>query len=109
MSRETIIGQNKTILVNSVFTVASGSTLDMGVFPGDKWSRVAGMFSVVGSFTFRYQMQSISGTTLVTSTLVVNSGGQILDAINYGEYIGLGFTQVVSSQPRVFLYGEPTR
>lgn len=109
MSRQTVIGHAKNVLVDSVFTAASGSTIDFGTFPAGRYSRLCGMFSVVGSFTFRHQMGSASGTYIVTSTTVVNSGPSVFDQVNYGKYLNLGFTQIVSSQPRVFIFGEPTR
>ena len=104
-----LIGHARTVLVDSVFNAASGGTIDFGTFQADKWSRVAGMFSVVGSFTFRHQMGPSSGTYIVSSAATVNSGPSIFDQVQYGRFVNLGFTAVVSSQPRVFLYGEPMR
>lgn len=104
-----VIGHRKAVLVNSTFTVASGGTLDMGTFPTDKFSRLVGMFNGFGSLTARYQMGPASGTYLVSSTFVVNSGGSAFDVLNFGTFVNLGFTAVVSSTPQVFIYGEPVR
>ena len=109
MFGERIIGQQRVTLINSTFTVASGVAVDFGTFPSDKFARLVGGFSVVGSFTFRHQMGPSSGTYFVSSTTVVNSGGSVFDAIQYGAFLNLGFTAVVSSQPIVYLAGEPVR
>ena len=106
---ETIIAQRRITLVNSTFTAASGGTVDFGTFPSDRSSRIVGTFSVVGSFTFRHQFGVTSGTYLVSSTTVVNSGGSVFDQIQYGLFLNLGFTAVVSSAPVVYLAGEPMR
>jgi len=106
---ETIIAQRRITLVDTVVNAASGGTVDFGVFPSDRFARLVGLFSVVGSFTFRWQMQSVSGTARVSSTTVINSGSTVFDVLQYGPFLGLGFTAVVSSAPYVFLAGEPIR
>lgn len=109
MLGERIIGQVRTTLVNTTVTVASGATVDFGTFPSDKFTRLVGVFSVVGSFTFRFQQGASSGSYAVSSSSTVNSGGSIFDQIQYGAFLNLGFTAVVSSAPTVFLAGEPVR
>ena len=109
MFGERIIGQNRVTLVNSTFSAASGGTVDFGTFPSDKFARLGGVFSVVGSFTFRYQQGASSGSYAVSSSSTVNSGGSIFDQIQYGAFLNLGFTAVVSSAPTVYLFGEPVR
>ena|SRR3990167_10436041 len=109
MLGERIIGQARVTLVNTVVTVASGGTVDFGTFPSDKFARLGGAFSVVGSFTFRYQMGASSGSYAVSSSSTVNSGGSVFDQIQYGAFLNLGFTAVVSSAPTVYLFGEPVR
>lgn len=109
MAGEFIIGHNKNTLVNSTFTADSGGTVDFGTFPAYRYSRFIGLFSVVGSFTFRYQMGVDSGTYQVSSTTTVNSGGSIVDVLNFGRQVNFGFTAVVSSEPRVYVAGEPIR
>ena len=109
MAAETIHAQARQTLVNSAFTAASGGTVDFGTFRSDKFSRLVGLFSVVGSFTLRYQMGVDSGTYQVSSSTTVNSGGSVLDVLQYGRFLNLGFTSVVSAVPTVYLAGEPIR
>ena len=109
MLGERIIGQQRVTLVNTATAVASGGTVDFGTFPSNMFARLGGMFSVVGSFSFRYQMGVASGTYLVSSTTVINSGALVFDQIQYGAFINLGFTAVVSSVPTVYLFGESIR
>ena len=109
MFGERIIGQNRVTLVNSTFSAASGGTIDFGTFPSDKFARLVGLFSVVGSFTFRFQQGASSGSYAVSSSSTVNSGGSVFDQVQYGPFLNLGFTAVVSSAPTVYLAGEPLR
>lgn len=106
---EQIIGQRRVTLVNTTLTANSGVAIDFGTFPSDRFSRLVGGFSVVGSFTFRFQMGGSSGSYFVSSTTVVNSGGAVFDQVQYGAFLNLGFTAVVSSAPFVYLSGEPIR
>lgn len=106
---EQIIGQRRVTLVNTTFTANSGVAIDFGTFPSDRFSRLIGGFSVVGSFTFRFQMGAASGSYYVSSTTVINSGGAVFDQLQYGAFLNLGFTNVVSSTPTVYLAGEPVR
>jgi hypothetical protein len=62
-----IIAQRRVTLVNSTFTAASGGAVDFGTFPSDRFSRVVGLFSVVGSFTFRHQKRMRGGRGLLFS------------------------------------------
>ena len=102
-------GHFKTTFVNTVLTVASGSTPDLGVYRTDRFSRFTGMFSSVGSMTFRYRMGTASGTYIVSSTFVVNSGNSGFDVVNYGLFTDFDFTAVVSAEPRILVTGEPIR
>lgn len=109
MSREKIIAHVKQTFVNSTFTAASGVALDFGTFACDAFSKLTGIFSVVGSFNFRMQFGPSSGTYFVASSTVINSGGATLDVPAYGKFANLGFTGVVSSQPGVYIAGEAIR
>ena len=107
---ERLIGQVHSVLVNSAFNVSTTVVpFDMGTFQVEKFSRLAGLFSVVGSNTFRMQFGPSSGPYFVSSTTVVNSGGSVIDAINYGQFVNFGFTLAVSNAANVYLYGEPVR
>ena len=109
MVARVIVGHHKTTFVNTVLTVASGATPDLGVFNTDQFSRFTGMFSAVGSMTFRYRMGTASGTYIVSSTFAVNSGNSSFDVINYGLFTDFDFTAVVSAEPRILVTGEPIR
>lgn len=106
---ERIIAQARVTLVNTTVNAASGGTVDFGTFPSDKFARLVGIFSVVGSFTFRFQQGASSGSYAVSSSSTVNSGGSVFDQVQYGPFLNLGFTAVVSSAPTVYLAGEPVR
>jgi hypothetical protein len=107
---ERIIGHVHNALVNSVFNVSTTVVpFDMGTFPVDKFSGLGGIFSSVGSLTFRMQFGPSSGTYFVSSTSVINSGGNILDVVNYGAFVNFGFTAAVSCAAGVYIYGEPIR
>jgi hypothetical protein len=68
------------------------------------------MISLIGSATIRYQMGATSGTYLVSSSFVVNSGPNTIDYLNYGHAVDWAITainsQVVSG---ILIYGEPVR
>lgn len=106
---EQISGQRRITLVNTTVNAASGVAIDFGTFRSDRFSRLIGLFSVVGSFTFRHQMGGSSGSYAVSSTTAISSGAIIFDQIQYGPFLNLGFTAVVSSSPFVYLAGEPMR
>ena len=102
-------GASKATVVNTVLTVASGATPDLGAFQIDQFGRVECLASVTGSFTFRYRMGVSSGTWLVSSTFVINSGGSVFDFFPYGRVADFDFTSVVSNIATIYISGHPTR
>ena len=107
---ERIIGHVKSVLVNSTFAVnTAGTPWDLGTYPVDRFSGLTGMISGVGSATFRMQFGPSSGTYFVSSSTVANSGGVVIDVVNYGMFVNLALTAVVSENIGVLLFGEPIR
>lgn len=112
MPGSTIVkGQGRVSLYQSTtlgFTGSGGTTL--GVFAVDRYARLAGLVSVIGSATLRYQMGVDSAAFQVSSSFVVNSGGSVFDVLNYGHHVNLSFSQAASQANAVALiYGEPIR
>ena len=89
-------------------TTIPGST-DLGTYQTGGFSRLTGLFSVVGSMTLQYRMGVHSGNYQVTSSVVINSGGSILDVINYGLHANFTITAANSQTPTFLLLGEPIR
>lgn len=109
MAEAIITGHGRTTLVAETTLAVDSGTL-LGVFNGNKYSRYAGLFSVVGSVTFRYRMGINSGTYQVTSSFVVNSGPATFDVLNYGRQTEFMFSLANSqSMNAVLVYGEPIR
>ena len=110
MAGQTIIdGHGRTTLAaETAYAVNSGKLI--GVFEVNRYSRMAGMLSVVGSVTFRYRMGINSGTYQVSSSFVANSGPSTFDVLNYGRQVELMFSLANSqSMNAVLVYGEPIR
>lgn len=85
------------------------SGFDFGTFQVGGYSRFVGMFSSVGSFTLRWQMGVHSGDYQVSSSVVINSGGTVLDVLNHGLYVNFSVTQANSQTPTFIVLGEPLR
>src|SRR5688572_19173362 len=86
----------------TLFSAAPGGVVGstgLGVYRVDKYSRLAGLFSVVGSATLQWRYGVSSGQYQVTSSVVINSGGYLFDQINYGRFVEFGFNAVNSQTP----------
>ena len=59
-------------------------------------------------FDLRWQMQAFSGSTLVTSSVVVNSGNSLLDVLNYGKFVDLSVTAAKSQVSTILILGDPS-
>jgi len=109
MAEAIVTGHARTTLVGTTALAVDSGTL-LGVFNVNRYSRLAGMLSVVGSVTFRYRMGINSGTYQVSSSFVANSGPSTLDVLNYGRQVELMFSLATSqSMNAVLVYGEPLR
>lgn len=112
MPGSTIIkGQGRVALFASTtqgFTGSGGAAI--GVYEVGRYARLAGLLSIVGSATLRYQMGVNSSAFQVSSSFTVNSGGSAFDVLNYGHAVNLSFTQAASqANAAVLIYGEPIR
>jgi hypothetical protein len=105
-----IRGHSRRTLVSNTALSVTGST-GLGAFNVQPYSRLTGLFSVVGSLTFQYRLGINSGSWLVSSTFVVNSGGSVFDVLNIGGNVAdFGFTAANSqANIAVNLLGEPLR
>jgi hypothetical protein len=86
-------------------TTIPGST-DQGTYQCAGFSRFVGLFSSVGSMTLRWQMGVHSGDYQVTSSIVINSGGNVFDQLNVGLYTNFTITAANSQTPDFLLMGE---
>src|SRR5262245_694036 len=87
--------------------VDSGS--DLGTFQVGGFSRFTGMFQTVGSLTLQWRMGVHSGDYQVSSSVVINSGNTVFDALNLGLYVNFSITQGTSQAPRFLIIAEPIR
>jgi hypothetical protein len=100
-ARRTLVGTTNLSVVGSI---------GLGVFNVSQYSRLAGMISIIGSATVRYQMGISSGNYAVSSSFTANSGGSVFDVLNYGRAVDCSQTaansQVVGG---ILICGEPLR
>ena len=111
MPSNIIDGQARFALVEETALSVPGSTgLGGGTKDVAAYARFAGIFSIVGSLTFQYQMGVNSGVYQVNSSFVVNSGGSTFDVLNYGHSAQFTISAANSQDEAVVLvYGEPIR
>ena len=72
-------------------------------------SYAVGNFSVVGSVTLRWRTGNESGTYLITSSTVINSGPAVFDQLNTGVHVEWWFSSANSQNPSYFVLREPLR
>lgn len=89
-------------------TTIPGST-GLGCYQVGGFSRFVGLFSTVGSMTLRWQLGAHSGDYMVSSAVVINSGGCTVDFLNYGLYAEFTITAANSQTPDFLILGEPIR
>ena len=89
-------------------TTIPGST-DLGTYHCGGFNRFVGLFSTVGSMTLRWQMGVYSRNFQVTSSILINSGATIFDAVNFGRFVNFTVTAANSQTPTFLLLGEPIR
>ena len=97
----------KTLFSGAAATVV-GST-GLGVYDVSKYSRFTGLFSVVGSVTLRWRMGVQSGSYVVTSSTVINSGPAVFETLNYGRFSEWTFLAANSQTPTYIVQAEPLR
>ena len=81
----------------------------MGVYQTGGFSRFTGMVQAVGSMTLQWRMGVHSGRYLATSSVLISSGNNIFDQLNYRIYTEFGFTAANSQTPDFLVMGEPIR
>lgn len=86
-------------------------SIGLGTVNVQQYSRFTGIFSLVGSATFQYRLGISSGTWLVSSSFVVNSGGSVFDVLNVGGNVADFAFTAANSQANVAVnvLGEPLR
>jgi len=88
-------------------TVVSGS--DLGTVQTGGFSRITGMFNIVGSMTLQFRSGVHSGNFQITSLTTLNSGSSVLDMLNWGLYLNVQVTAANSQTPTFVVMGEPLR
>lgn len=78
----------------------------LGVYPVAGYSRLTGMFSIVGSATLRIRTGPTSGTYAVSSTSAVNSGGSTFDYLLFGPVAEVALTPASSQTATVVVIGD---
>jgi hypothetical protein len=100
-------GRRALVRQHNVFV---GSGADFGDVLTSQYSRLTGMASIVGSMTVRIRSAVASGGPyLVSSNWSVNSGPNLLDSINYGDYTRFDVTAAKSQVCSILIRGEPLR
>ena len=100
-----IEGHGRKTLFSGVAASVSGST-GLGTFDTTKYSRFTGLFSVVGSITLRWRLGIQSGTYVVTSSTIINSGSAVFETTNFGKYSEWTFLAANSQNPRLHRAGR---
>jgi hypothetical protein len=109
MPGSTIVkGHARQTLVAETNLSVTGSTA-LGTFETNKFSRFAGLFSVIGSITVAYAMGVNSGSYQVSSSFTVNSGAACFDVLNYGRYCDFAITGANSQVLAALIFAEPLR
>jgi hypothetical protein len=112
MAGSTIVkGAARAVLVEQTAVPLTGSGgVAFGTFNAGLYSRITGLVGNISSVTVRVQFGISSAAFQVSSSLVVNSGGGIIDLINYGRYVNLSLSQAGSQTlAGIAFYGEPLR
>jgi hypothetical protein len=112
MAGSTIIkgSARRSLVKNAALSLTGSGGTVFGVFDTGHYARLAGLISVIGSATVRYQMGVNSGAYQVSSSFVVGSGGGSFDMLNFGHVAELSLSQASSQAGAVVLiYGEPIR
>ena len=111
-------GQGRRVLVNTIVSVLSGSvfptSLQFGTFLVSEAAGLTGMVKVdssqTGAAKLRFEYQPASGTTLITSDVAVNSGGNVINEFNPAAYVNVSVIDINSATAaRVFLTTLPIR
>lgn len=110
-------GQGRLPLVNTVQVVSGGTfptSLVFGSFPVAECAGICGMIKVDSSqnnvAVLNLAYQTDSGVTLITSSLLVNSGGMAVNEFNPAPYVNISVSQINSGTPvRVYLAKLPIR
>jgi len=109
MARDAISGHKKTVFVNQTSLALSGSGgAQLGAFSTIRFSSIGGLISSIGSLTLQVGYAANSGTTLVTSSVVVNSGNSVFSFASFGRTTNFNISQASSqSLNTIFIFGTP--
>ena len=111
-----INGLGRRILVNTTVDVQAGlpASLDFGSVLVSEFAGLGGMIKVDSSQNnvaqLRFAFQFDGGTTVITSSIPVNSGGMVVNELNPAPHVNISVAAINSSTPvRIFLAGVPIR
>jgi hypothetical protein len=100
----------KSLVRNTALSVTGSAGVALGTFAAGQYSRLTGLFSIISSGQFRYEMGADSSAFQVSSSFTVSSGGSGFDVLNLGSHLRLSFSQLASQTgATVLVLGEPTR
>ena len=103
-------GHSRRVLISAVSSgITTGGSADLGQFEVRQFSRFTGLFSTVGSLTFRTRTGVTSGSYQVSSNFAANSGASVYDALNFGQFAYFDITTAQSTIYSVAIQGEPLR
>jgi hypothetical protein len=104
-------GASRAVLVEQTAVALTGSEgTAFGVFDASLYSRVTGLIGNISSLTVTAQFGVSSAAFQVSSSVVVNSGGGVVDFIAHGRYVNLSLSQAASQTlAAIAFYGEPLR
>jgi len=110
-------GMGRRVLVNTICNVAAGfpSSLNFGTFLVSEFSGILGMVRVDSSQNNVAQLElnylaTSGGATLVSSSVLISSGGYVVNELNPGAYVSVALAAINSvTAVRVFLTGAPIR
>lgn len=109
MARDANSGNLKRIFVNQQNLSLTGSGgAQLGSFSTIRFSSIGGLVSGIGSMTLQVQHCANSGSTIVTSSVVINSGGACFSFASFGRTTNFNISQAASqSLNAIFIYGQP--
>jgi hypothetical protein len=82
-----MVPHNREAIVLTSLNVTGSGGSSIGLIYSAPYARIAGLVSNISSVTLRHQMAAdSSGVFQVSSSVVINSGGGVVDLSNFGHY-----------------------
>jgi hypothetical protein len=97
----------RTLVADTALSVVD--SIGLGAFEVGKYSRLCGLFSVIGSATIRYRFGIDAGAYQVSSSFTINSGAATFDVLNFGRFADFAVTAANSQVLAALIFAEPLR